>query len=97
AAAHPGAKSISGYHESAERGATTKAGAQGGRTTGAATHPGGMTDGPSRVGFTTTSAPQPRQTWDLGSKESGERVMTTKASSLGGGNIGAATHPGDIT
>ncbi|CAF4619800.1 unnamed protein product, partial [Rotaria socialis] len=86
-----------GSQESGERVLTTKAGAQGGRNTGAATHPGGITVGTAGVGFNTTAAAPPGQTWDLGSKESAERVLTTKAGAQGGLTTGAAGQGGFST
>ncbi|CAF4544395.1 unnamed protein product, partial [Rotaria socialis] len=97
AATHGDDKTKFGTTDSRKMGESTKAGAAGGRNTGAATYPGGITVGTAGVGFTTTAAAQPRQTWDLGSKESGERVLTTKAGAQGGRTTGAATHPGGIT
>ncbi|CAF4651786.1 unnamed protein product, partial [Rotaria socialis] len=97
AATHGDDKTKFGTTDSRKMGESTKAGAAGGRNTGAATYPGGITLGTAGVGFTTTAAAQPRQTWDLGSQESGERVLTTKAGAQGGRNTGAATHPGGIT
>ncbi|CAF3439826.1 unnamed protein product, partial [Rotaria socialis] len=84
AATHGDDKTKFGTTDSRKMGESTKAGAAGGRNTGAATYPGGITVGTAGVGFTTTAAAQSRQTWDLGSQESGERVLTTKAGAQGG-------------
>ncbi|CAF3512100.1 unnamed protein product, partial [Rotaria socialis] len=82
-----------GWKESGERVLTTKAGAQGGRNTGAATHPAGITVGTAGVGFTTTAAPHPGATSKSGYHESAEKGMTTKAGAQGGRTTGEAAQP----